>query len=1022
MVQKYLTITSNSTTGRFDQVIAMTFTNKAAQEMKERILNALDTMAFPKRGSEKEQQEAREFILTTSTTTKKTPEELTHFAQKMLSQILHNYGDFRVQTIDKFSLQLIRSFARDLDLNENFEVVMREKDLLERVIDQLLGNIGKPGYEQLTQYVIHYAKNNIDEGTSWNFRNSLIGFSELLIKEDNQIFVQDILESEYTAAGISEIRKEIRRISTAIKERQHALHSVFMAENLTADELPGKTKGIFAYWDNLLKSEGDFIPPSNTIRDLLYEGKGYLPKHRFPDPLKEQTIAYVEFGEQHSEDLYFLKKSAGNYYNLALLKYIAQELALLKESENLILISDFNKMISQLLREEDANYVYERLGNRFNHYLLDEFQDTSRLQWLNLIPLLHNAISQGHQNLIVGDPKQAIYRFRNGLVEQFIALPGIYNPENDPKLQQISSQFETMGIKRPLNENWRSRKNIVHLNNAIFAATKDQLGKFSDYYFDVEQSPKGKDGGYIRFEISEEVDIETEAQFILSTIRKCEEDGYNRGDICILARNKKDGNEWAKTLSQAPEKYKVVSEDSLSVGADRTVQLFILYCLIRRNSANPTPQLQFATSYFAMNNLNPIAALASYWRNGKIGNLNFLEFTTDTFKSDSAFWFNYENLYDLGQQFMRLIEKTELNNPYFHHLMEMLHNYDIQFGPDLRGFLEFWGNEGEKQTVQVADSGDAIRIMTAHKSKGLEFPVVILPNLRFHPKLKDHFFVQSPNHELIYTKLSKIKVPEVISEHYYKELHKGLLDEYNLLYVIFTRPKERLYALLEEPPIKPTDNSVLNVNNIVYSALDQIKGKLTGLRVTDQSFEFGAPEKVQTPIKTDSTLHFQPNNLTDMLWFPEISLRANEEPEFLSTEMRFGRQLHSVLEECQSAEQIAPIVQEKIQKGELEQQFLQEIQSNALEIFQHPKMVDLVSKATSILNEQVLICRDDQLLRPDKLFIYPDRCVVLDYKTGKKESKHLKQVERYMETLKEMGFARVEGVLLYTDTMEWEEV
>jgi ATP-dependent exoDNAse (exonuclease V) beta subunit len=1022
LVQTYLKLLTSSTGTKFEQILAMTFTNKAAQEMKERILEALETLAFPEKGTEEEQQKAFRFIQTTSETTGKSAPELQEMAKKSLSNILHNYGEFKIQTIDKFSLQLIRSFSRDLDINDHFEVIMREDELLERVVDQMLGNIGKPGFEKLTHYTLNYAKTNIEDGSSWNFRKELLSFSKILTNEGNQSFVQQILNDEYSKEGFEAIRQRLKSLKDEMQHHQLALYAEFEKEALTADELPGKSTGIFSYWSRLKKLNGEFFAASKTNLELLYDGKGLKPEHRFPDQLRQSTIAYDERAKEIFEEQFYLKRQSASYYNLALLQYIANELEEMKQAENIILISDFNKMIAQLLEFEDANYVYERLGNRFNHFLLDEFQDTSRLQWLNIIPLLHNSIAQGNKNLIVGDPKQAIYRFRNGVVEQFVALPGIYNPEQQPERELVSQFFIKNGHKAPLDDNWRSHKNIVEFNNAFFQAGKNELGDLSLYYSDVKQNAKGKDGGYVRFDFVDKDDAEAEEHFILTAIRQCEADGFKRGDICLLARNGKHGNRWAKLLTQAPENYKVVSDDSLSIGADKTVQLFIHYCHIRRNSSNRTPQLQFASAFFALKKENPIESLKPYWVDGKVGALDFEAFLTAIFPDKASFWFSYENLYDLGQQFIRLINHTELSNPYLHHLMEMLHEYDMQFGPDIRGFLEFWDNQGSAQTVQIADSGDAIRIMTAHKSKGLEFPVVLLPDLNLEIKLRDKFFVESPFGGLIYTTLPKENVPPSILAIRNQELQKILLDEFNLLYVACTRPKVRLYGLITLPKDDKKEIHNNTVNNVLYKQFPAVHATLKDSKLDASCFEFGRPEREQESTEEKSTHEFRAVNISDTLWFPEISLNKNEKDEFLSPEMRFGRQLHDVLASCNSSEEIAAVINEKHSKGEIEAAFIPEIKQKTEEIFAHSIMQDLIKNATSILNEQDLICDVSTILRPDKLFITENKCKVLDYKTGKQENKHVRQVKQYMETLCSMGFAEVEGMLLYTDGMVWVEV
>src|SRR5690554_7887933 len=239
-----------------------------------------------------------------------------------------------------------------------------------------------------------------------------------------------------------------------------------------------------------------------------------------------------------SEQMYTLLKVKSNFYNLALLKFISKELTVFKEKKNIIGIFEFGKKISELLKKENAPYIYERLGNRYNHYLLDEFQDTSRLQWVNLIPLVHESISNNYENLIVGDPKQAIYRFRNGLVEQFVQLPEMYNPDGDANFTQISAYCKQMGRKIPLEANYRSRKKIVEVNNAFFNRLLGELpDHFEGYSEDVRQTPRGDDGGFVSIELlgkmkAEELK-EREHAFLLEKVQRCVDDGFDLGDICV---------------------------------------------------------------------------------------------------------------------------------------------------------------------------------------------------------------------------------------------------------------------------------------------------------------------------------------------------------------------------------------------------------------------------------------------------------------------------------------------------------
>lgn len=224
-------------------------------------------------------------------------------------------------------------------------------------------------------------------------------------------------------------------------------------------------------------------------------------------------------------------------------------------------------------------------------------------------------------------------------------------------------------------------------------------------------------------------------------IKECEADGFKRGDICLLARNANDGRRWAQYLTKQAENYKVVSSDSLAIGADKTIQLFIDYLNLRRNYNNFTKQTQFAVSFITRQELDPLAELQNFW-DGRVGRLDMPKFVEHFFESKEKLVFNYDNLYDLGQQFARLFSVDELNNPYLHHLMEMLQDFDINEGPDIRAFLDFWNSGGSTQTVQIPENDEAIKIMTVHKSKGLEFPIVMLPNLGWKIKMDEKVFVE----------------------------------------------------------------------------------------------------------------------------------------------------------------------------------------------------------------------------------------------------------------------------------------
>ena len=1034
LVQAYLKLTLDPIRegSYFNSVIAMTFTNKASLEMKERIMEALDFLAYPERSNTKEQKKADDLLQTTQKNLQIDPQLIRENAQKVLSAILHSYGEFKVQTIDKFSLQLIRTFSRDLNVNDDFEVVLKVNEIVERVVDQLLSKIGSPEYKEVTALAIRYAKSNLEDGDKWNFRTSLIDFAKVLTKEDNQEYVLSILKQSYTKELYQQIQLDYKNALFLFHKERDELYELFLSYNLQDKDMPYKGTGLFGYLTKLPQMEKPSRKINSHIQGTL-ERMNVKDNHIVPDELVAKTYKFLAYIESSIDEVYVLSKLRDNFYNLSLLKYIANELEEMKINDNVVLISDFNKMIAQLLVDENANYVYERLGNRFNNYLLDEFQDTSRLQWLNLIPLVHNSLAQDFTNLIVGDPKQAIYRFRNGVVEQFVDLPRVFNPEKSPKIEIVSDYFESRGIKKSLEDNWRSRENVIRFNNDFFKiATRGLSPDTAHFYADVEQNPMGKPGGYIRFDFFDKEDSRfvIEEEFILKTIRQCEADGFKRGNICLLARSGKDGNRWAKILAKAPEKYKVVSEDSLNVSADKTVKVMIHYLNLRKNNANSTAQIRFASDYLSISGRDPIATLNDFWKE-KVGDLNFPEFIKGFFDDEALFYFNYENLYDLGQQLSRLLGVSELKNPYLHHLMEMFHRYDEQFGPDLRGFLEQWDIDGYKETVQMPDNDEAIKIMTAHKAKGLEFPVVILPNLLWDIKLRDAFFLEVGQEKVVHTKLTKNpeSSPDFANERYYEEIKKVFLDEFNLLYVAMTRPVHRLYGLLEansnsEKLLATTADTLFSdlasVNNLVYGVLMNYPAS-GQVKIDDAKFEYGTPEQLASTKAENEVNKSFAESISDRLWFPEISFRDSEsiQQEEVSEELRFGAQLHLVLENLAKNDSLERTIEKLYNQDRIEKRFKQRIQEKAKEVINFPAYKALKNEAEKVYDEQDIIASEIGVLRPDKLFIKGKTCTVLDYKTGIERKEHHQQMHKYLFVLKEMGYTDVKGILFYTGEMRF---
>jgi len=1006
LVQEFvqLLIGDDASPTEFKHLIAMTFTNKAALEMKERIIQALDGIG--------NQDPTKDGLKTSLAKALRISEdEVLKRCQSTLEMILHQYEDFHVMTIDKFNLRLIKSFSRDLDLPGEFEVVLDETELIEKVVDDLLNQLGNTEFSALNTLMIHYAKSNIDDEKSWNFRRNLIEFGSILKNERHQPGVKQLLELELTVDRHSMLQgkqkktdAEFRKLTLPLREAIALLdpktlhgggHTINDLRSIASHEQ-------FPIQEELIKKR---------LSGNLEKSDG---KKDIPESIRVPLLTLNSFWENQLQDYVATHLFLKNFFNMALLQYMARALSDSRNDAQLIRISEFNSLISDLIRNERAPFIYERLGSRYHHFLLDEFQDTSHLQWLNLVPLIHESISQNHANLIVGDPKQSIYRFKNGIAEQFVELPAIYNPSADPRIAGTSSYFQKMGRIEHLENNWRSSPTIVNFNNAFFEQFRSILPEDTSVFYNaVSQEAKSTKNGLISIVSQQEKDTDSGIINQLTTwIETCLADGYSPSELCILGRRNRECNEWAVALDQAG--YKVVSSDSLLIDSSAEVRLTIAFLKWRMKPSGKNEKKQFSEMFLRLKH-ESYEVYKKYLvektaENGRrYRDFDDTAFLRDHFGSKDRFFFKFEHLYDLIQGFYRIAEMHELENPYLHHLADWAHEFGLHKGPNLALFLEEYERKKANIAVQVPAAKDAINIMTIHKSKGLEFPVVLLPSLNINLDLKSSFLIDW-NDFLLYKQPTQSDILSPLVSLFNREKNQILTDIVNLCYVAMTRPVERLY--------------IRNVHDKkTFGALfhEVLEGAGLGTP-SEEGILVSIDDGQRTPpSKTNYAKLFYPEDISDRLWFPHIAFQDTEElqaADFLGDDMQFGIAFHLLASRITNASEINQQVDLVRSAGGLMDAHILALKERLQTLWSNTEYLDIVSNSDTALKEQSILLENGTTIRIDAVFFSETETAVVDYKTGLPSEKDIRQVKQYQNALIKMGYTNVRGYLYYTSLDE----
>lgn len=1054
LIKEYLKLclVNEDAVGNYKHILAITFTNAAANEMKGKIVNALCEII----NSITVEPNSMEAILMEELGI--SDAELKRNAQSLMTCIMHDYSSFCVSTIDAFVQKLSRTFANDLGLPSQYTVSIDTDEVAEAVTE----NIGlkirdkEDGEEEdfLTKVLIDFSNNQFDNERSTAIEQQLAEFVTKLTKEkayqkDEDNNIKDKVQYQQTLDFLNDYIHNYEQEIIPLVDR-----FVELEKQLGVDEelySYGK-KGFVSFIRNL--AQGKFEQPGQRFFDVIKNRDCFskkslkvIGKQRSDEinasliPVLEDLRTCVENG---MSQYLFYTSQRNLLYLYALRSIIRDAFNQLADDEQIVHISEFNKLLNKVMGDFSVPFVYERMGERFHHVFVDEFQDTSILQWQNLLPLIDNGLAEKKMSMVVGDGKQSIYRFRSGEVEQIVRLPEIYalpHDEREATFLQYEKNLESNFGFTNLDTNYRSFTQVVDFNNAFFESAYHQLSdKLKKVY--VDDKPDSEDGvcifqkkakkeeGMVQVEFYDPKDQpEYCKEHVEAIVRELvDQRGYQYEDIAVLTRKKELGSDIASYLNDM--NIPVISQESILLKSSDKVQLLVntlRYLIEDDNVINVANVLYIWKMVRKMQQNTGFDGDISNWfaevkdiARGKtaiesvmgIGEAGLLKATL----SQSTC------IYDLCAALMRIYGLDTLRDAFLNYFMEEVFSAQAGIKEGIKDFLTYWDTKQDKLSVKSV-SGNAVKIMTIHKSKGLEFPVVIYPDAitNLDDKLRRNVpneewlspeelgFDAIPSLEKVLLKLDSTaeKMGGKPAEKVQLEKDSNRLDNLNLLYVAFTRAVQRLYVIAKTG--KP---------NVI---LDFLKDKTDHQVQESESlmYRFGDPDFRNPKEKAMETETAELPDSGSIDWFHSITVDADPtrlwhaESERLQPR-EWGELVHQILSRIRYPKDTETVLKPYLADGTIDGDTAAWIRDMMDQMAQNGQIAAAFQPSATVKTECEILYQG-QVRRLDRYAELPDAIYLIDYKTGKKDEAHQKQVRTYASALHEMSDKEIRAFLVYLD-------
>ena len=1028
----------------YRHILAVTFTNKATAEMKQRILSQLYGIGHNLPGSANYYDEVKKTVTYNEQT-------IRHNALLALDMILQDYGRFRVETIDSFFQTVLRSLARELHIGANLTLELDTDLVIDEAVDSFLANIEQDSKDK--RNVMEFVENNIDNDKNWSVDITLKKFSKELFREIfmergdelRQILSQPDAIADYKQNLTAARDAVLPCIVEKVKDTGQDMIAAISSAGSTIEDLNRYVKplvqkiadGTFVDAD---LSKGKTLTNCLEDSDKFYD-KGTLKKSPYLSNLALEQLSPLLSKAKELYDEYNYKRNSFDaalqyVHELSLLLGIRAEIDRQSQEQSRFILADTPQLLSKL-SGSDTSFVYEKTGSFIEHLMIDEFQDTSRLQWGNLYLLLWECLANGKDCLVVGDVKQSIYRWRNSdwnilnseIEDQF----SIYNPQ-----------------VMPMESNFRSHQNIIDFNNKLFPKAVEMLAMnynsetgtdypaLSQAYSTVEQKSSKADGkGYVYVRVDTKADKNADTsdlifQQIAEQLDRLTEAGVRQTDIAILCRKGRQITDIAEWFAANRPEYRMISSEAFQLGSSASVRILVnaLKWLTDSTDRIALAQLVWERECNIIQSGEPFDRLMAQG----------LENCLPAALSDQLDSLRHLPLYELTEKLYNILELDRITgqDQYVMSFFDTLCQWLSRNPGEPSAFLTDWDEKLCTTSIPATDAS-GIRLLTIHKSKGLEFHTVIVPYcnwsiLDFQTGAHDQRIWVDPQTEpfnslpLLPVCFSKKLINSDFNQDYNQESGLQTVDNLNLLYVALTRAESNLIVL----STKAFGTSIADVLAYALSSAFDCQPN----EKESYIFENGdiLPHAEKASVSTDNPFDCKPTPQELSLHSYPINARfrqSGESTRFVhSTDdsddrqeeyIQTGKLLHSLFATIRTMDDINPQVDAMYCQGLIEtSKKADEIRNMLSKHIEASGVQSWFDGTYTLFNEASIIYRDGGILqtrRPDRVMITPDgRAIVVDFKFGREREEYLHQVREYMDLLRKMGYAQVEGHIWYVYT------